>query len=48
MSETHERNYLASTKTNRAAQYLLYSEANKTRGRELLDKVLADTRAARR
>jgi 4-hydroxyphenylacetate 3-monooxygenase len=43
-NELYERNYLASTKTNRAAQYMLYSAVNKTRGRELLDKVLADAR----
>ena len=46
-NELYERNYLASTKTNRAAQYLLYSDANKARGRELLDKVLQDARNAR-
>jgi len=43
-NELYERNYLASTKTNRFAQQMMYSEANKARGRELLDKVLADAR----
>lgn len=44
-NELYERNYLASTKTNRFAQQMFYSDANKARGRELLDKVLADARA---
>lgn len=43
-NELYERNYLASTKTNRFAQQNFYSQANKERGKELLDKVLADAR----
>lgn len=46
-NELYERNYLASTKTNRFAQQTFYSAANKARGKELLDKVLAGTRARR-
>jgi aromatic ring hydroxylase len=44
-NELYERNYLASTKTNRFAQQMFYSAANQARGRELLDKVLRDARA---
>jgi aromatic ring hydroxylase len=44
-NELYERNYLASTKTNRFAQQMFYSAANQERGRELVEKVLADARA---
>lgn len=43
-NELYERNYLGSTKTTRFAQQMFYSAANQARGRELLDKVLADAR----
>ncbi len=43
-NELYERNYLASTKTNRLAHQMFYSAANKERGKELLDKLLADAR----
>ena len=43
--ELYERNYLASTKTNRIASYLFYSAANRARGEELLQKLLADARS---
>jgi len=43
-NELYERNYLASTRTNRMAQQMFYSQANKERGKELLDKVLRDAR----
>ena len=44
-NELYERNYLASTKTNRIASQLFYSPANRARGDELVAKLLADARA---
>jgi 4-hydroxyphenylacetate 3-monooxygenase len=44
-NELYERNYLASTKTNRIASHLFYSPANRARGDELVTKLLADARA---
>ncbi len=44
-NELYERNYLASTKTNRFAQQMFYSAENQARGRQLVDKVLADAKA---
>ncbi len=44
-NELYERNYLSSAKTNRMASHKYYSEANRQRGNELVDKVLADARA---
>lgn len=46
-NELYERNYLASTRTNRFAHQMMYSAADQARGKELLDKVLADTRRRR-
>ena len=43
-NELYERNYLASTKTNRIASHLFYSQANRARGDELLQKLLAGAR----
>ena len=43
-NELYERNYLASTKTNRIATHRFYSSANRARGDELLQKLLADAR----
>ncbi len=44
-NELYERNYLSSAKTNRMASHRIYSEANRRRGNELVDKVLADARS---
>jgi aromatic ring hydroxylase len=44
-NELYERNYLASSKTNRIASHLFYSAANRQRGAYLVDKLLADARA---
>jgi 4-hydroxyphenylacetate 3-monooxygenase len=44
-NELYERNYLASTKTNRIGSHLFYSPANRARGDELVAKLLADARA---
>ncbi len=44
-NELYERNYLASTKTNRIASNLFYSQYNRARGEELLQKLLADARS---
>jgi 4-hydroxyphenylacetate 3-monooxygenase len=44
-NELYERNYLASTRTNRIASHLFYSPANRARGEELLQKLLADARS---
>jgi 4-hydroxyphenylacetate 3-monooxygenase len=43
-NELYERNYLTSAKTNRMQAHRRYSEANRKRGNELVDKVLADAR----
>ena len=43
-NELYERNYLASAKTNRFAQQMFYSAENQARGRQLVDKVLADAK----
>jgi aromatic ring hydroxylase len=44
-NELYERNYLASARTNRMMCQILYSEAARRRGDELLEKLLADARA---
>ncbi|MEO5901866.1 MAG: 4-hydroxyphenylacetate 3-hydroxylase N-terminal domain-containing protein [Ilumatobacteraceae bacterium] len=44
-NELYERNYLASSKTNRIAAHMFYSAANKERGNHLVDKLLADARS---
>jgi 4-hydroxyphenylacetate 3-monooxygenase len=44
-NELYERNYLMSARSNRIASQLLYSESARTRGDELVDKLLADARA---
>ena len=46
-NELYERNYLASSKSNRINAHLRYSAANRRRGDDLLDKVLNDTRSRR-
>lgn len=43
-NELYERNYLMSARSNRIASQLLYSEAARRRGDELVDKLLADAR----
>lgn len=43
-NELYERNYLASAKTNRMMCQVFYSEANRRRGDELVDKLLGDAR----
>jgi 4-hydroxyphenylacetate 3-monooxygenase len=43
-NELYERNYLTSAKTNRIQAHRSYSEANRQRGNELLDKLLSDAR----
>jgi aromatic ring hydroxylase len=43
-NELYERNYLASSKTNRIGSQMMYSPANKARGDELVKKLLADAR----
>jgi 4-hydroxyphenylacetate 3-monooxygenase len=43
-NELYERNYLTSAKTNRMGAHRTYSEANRQRGNELVDKLLADAR----
>jgi aromatic ring hydroxylase len=43
-NELYERNYLASTRTNRIAAHMFYSPENRARGEELLQKLLADAR----
>ncbi len=43
-NELYERNYLTSAKTNRMNSHRTYSEANRRRGNELVEKVLADAR----
>ncbi len=43
-NELYERNYLSSAKTNRLSSHRHYSEANRQRGNELVDKLLADAR----
>lgn len=45
--ELYERNYLASTKTNRFAHHMFFADYNKARGAELVDKLLADAKARR-
>ncbi len=44
-NELYERNYLTSAKTNRMSTQRSYSEANRQRGNELVDKLLADARS---
>ncbi len=44
-NELYERNYLSSAKTNRINSHRFYSEANRLRGNELVDRLLADARA---
>ena len=44
-NELYERNYLASPRTNRIASHMFYSPANRARGEELLQKLLADARS---
>lgn len=44
-NELYERNYLASQKTNRFATQMLYSEELKSRGKELVAKVIRDAQA---
>jgi 4-hydroxyphenylacetate 3-monooxygenase len=44
-NELYERNYLTSARTNRMNFHRTYSEANRRRGNELVDKLLADARA---
>jgi aromatic ring hydroxylase len=46
-NELYERNYLASSKTNRIATHLFYSEGNRRRGDELIEMFLTATRARR-
>jgi aromatic ring hydroxylase len=46
-NELYERNYLASTKTNRMAHQGFYADYNKGRGKELVEKMLSDARARR-
>jgi 4-hydroxyphenylacetate 3-monooxygenase len=43
-NELYERNYLTSAKTNRMGMQRSYAAANKQRGSELVDKLLADAR----
>jgi 4-hydroxyphenylacetate 3-monooxygenase len=43
-NELYERNYLSSAKTNRMSSHKNYSAANRQRGNELVDKLLADAR----
>lgn len=44
-NDLYERNYLSSTKTNRLALHMVYSDEQKARGRQLLDQSLAAARA---
>ena len=44
-NELYERNYLTSARTNRMNFHRTYSEANRQRGNELVDKLLADARS---
>ncbi|MCP3909396.1 MAG: hypothetical protein GY713_00410 [Actinomycetia bacterium] len=44
-NELYERNYLASTKTNRIAAHSRLSAANRARGDELIEYMLASARA---
>jgi 4-hydroxyphenylacetate 3-monooxygenase len=44
-NELYERNYLTSAKTNRINSHRTYSEANRQRGNELVDKLLSDARS---
>lgn len=43
-NELYERNYLSSAKTNRISSHRFYSESNRRRGNELVDKLLTDAR----
>jgi 4-hydroxyphenylacetate 3-monooxygenase len=43
-NELYERNYLTSARSNRMQAQRRYSEANRQRGNELIDKLLADAR----
>jgi 4-hydroxyphenylacetate 3-monooxygenase len=43
-NELYERNYLTSAKTNRMNFHRTYSEANRQRGNELVEKLLSDAR----
>ena len=44
-NELYERNYLSSARTNRMMCQRIYSEANRRRGNELVDKILSDARS---
>ncbi len=44
-NELYERNYLASSKTNRIVTHMVYAAKNRERGAYLVDKLLADARA---
>jgi 4-hydroxyphenylacetate 3-monooxygenase len=44
-NELYERNYLTSAKTNRMSAHRNYSEANRQRGNQLVDKLLSDARS---
>jgi 4-hydroxyphenylacetate 3-monooxygenase len=44
-NELYERNYLASTRTNRTMSHMLHSATNRERGDHLVAKLLADARA---
>lgn len=44
-NELYERNYLTSARTNRMGAHRTYSEANRQRGNELVDKLLSDARS---
>jgi 4-hydroxyphenylacetate 3-monooxygenase len=43
-NELYERNYLTSARSNRMQAHRRYSEANRQRGNELVDKLLSDAR----
>ena len=43
-NELYERNYLASTRTNRITTHRFYGQANRARGDELFAKLIADAR----
>jgi 4-hydroxyphenylacetate 3-monooxygenase len=44
-NELYERNYLTSARTNRMQAHRRYSEANRQRGNDLIDKLLTDARS---
>ena len=43
-NELYERNYLASSRTNRMATHAMYSEEAQARGNELIDLMLTSAR----